>query len=191
VPLVKQDDSCLLNQCYHRESHSLGARHEPSFFQWYPDPFMLGELEFFHGCQGLDLGVEQRYLPDDAATRDWAAELAQRFKAGDVVLLNGPLGAGKTTWVRGLLAGLGYLGGVRSPTFNLIQTFETVPPVMHADLYRVKSFEGIGLEDYLDTHLCLIEWPDRAAGLVDPALCWRLNIEFDGDGRRATLLPQS
>ena len=133
--------------------------------------------------------MEIRQLSDDADTRAWAAELAQRFVAGDVVLLEGPLGAGKTTWVRGLLNGIGYLGPVRSPTFNLIQTFDTLPPVMHADLYRVKSFEGIGLEDYLDTHLCLIEWPDRAEGLIDPADCWHLDIEFEGDGRRATLRP--
>lgn len=130
-----------------------------------------------------------RYLEGDSATRSWASELAQHFGVGDVVLLEGPLGAGKTTWVRGLLAGLGYLGPVRSPTFNLIQAFETVPPVMHADLYRVKSFEGIGLEDYLETHLCLIEWPDRAEGLVEPDACWRLKIEFEGEGRRVELDP--
>jgi len=133
--------------------------------------------------------LEERYLSSDAETRSWAAGLAPRFSAGDVVLLEGPLGAGKTTWVRGLLSGLGFDGAVRSPTFNLIQTFETKPPVMHADLYRVKGYEGIGLEDYLDTHLCLIEWPDRAAGLIDPAACWRLTITFEGPGRRITLEP--
>ena len=129
----------------------------------------------------------KKILLDDAATREWAASLAPSFHAGDVVLLEGPLGAGKTTWVRGLVAGLGYLGIVRSPTFNLIQTFDTTPPVMHADLYRVKSYQGIGLEDYLSTHLCLIEWPDRAEGLVDPEDCWRLTIDFDGSGRLARL----
>jgi len=133
--------------------------------------------------------LDERFLPDDTATRLWAAELAPRFKIGDVVLLEGPLGAGKTTWVRGLLAGLGYLGPVRSPTFNLIQTFDTTPPVMHADLYRVASHEGIGIEDYLDAHLTLIEWPDRAAGLIDESECWRLTIDFADEGRRALLRP--
>ncbi len=128
-----------------------------------------------------------RILKDSAATQNWAAEVAPQLAAGDVVLLDGPLGAGKTTWVRGLLAALGFDGPVRSPTFNLIQTFETDPPVMHADLYRVKSYEGIGLEDYLETHLCLIEWPDRAEGLVDPASCWRLHIDFADGGRQASL----
>lgn len=128
-------------------------------------------------------------MTDDEATRQWAGSIAGSFNAGDIVLLEGPLGAGKTTWVRGLLGALGHLGAVRSPTFNLIQTFETTPPVMHADLYRVKNYQGIGLEDYLDSHLCLIEWPDRAEGLVDPGDCWRLKIEFEGSGRRATLTP--
>jgi len=121
----------------------------------------------------------------------WASSLASAFQSGDVVLLNGPLGAGKTTWVRGYLAGLGFDKAVRSPTFNLVQFFETDPPVMHTDLYRVKSYEGIGLEDYLDTHVCLIEWPDRATGLVDPGHCWRLDIAFEGNGRRVCLTPPS
>jgi len=120
--------------------------------------------------------------------RALGASLGLRLKAGDVVLLEGELGAGKTTLVRGLLEGLGHLGPVRSPTFNLVQTFDTSPPVMHADLYRVGSYEGIGLEDYLETHLCLIEWPDRATGLIDPELCWRVRIEFLGEGREVTVL---
>lgn len=119
--------------------------------------------------------------------RSLGAEWGRRLKVGDVVLLEGDLGAGKTTLVRGLLEGLGYAGAVRSPTFNLIQTFPTRPPVMHADLYRVPSYEGIGLEDYLDTHLCLIEWPDRAGGLIDPALCHRVKIEFERQGRRVII----
>ncbi len=129
------------------------------------------------------------FLTDDEATRSWAASLAGGFQAGDVVLLEGPLGAGKTTWVRGLIGALGYLGAVRSPTFNLIQTFDTSPAVMHADLYRVKSYQGIGLEDYLESHLCLIEWPDRADGLINPNECWKLEINFEANGRRAKLTP--
>jgi len=134
----------------------------------------------------------ERFLPDESATLVWAATTAARLVAGDVVLLDGPLGAGKTTWVRGLLSGLGFIGAVRSPTFNLIQTFETAPPVMHADLYRVEDYHRIGLEDYLETHLCLIEWPDRAAGLFDPNLCWRLSLRFVEGGRMGTLIsPES
>lgn len=131
-------------------------------------------------------------LPDEAATRALGARLAGQWKAGDTVLLDGPLGAGKTTFVRGVLEALGHAGPVRSPTFNLVQTFATDPPVMHADLYRVSTWSGIGVEEYLDTHLCLIEWPDRARGLVDPDRCWRVTLAFQGEGRSAVVLaPQA
>ena len=128
------------------------------------------------------------HLKDEAATRALGAELAKKLKPGDVVLLGGELGAGKTTLVRGLVEALGHVGPVRSPTFNLIQTFATNPPVMHADLYRVKSYQGIGVEDYLSTHVCLIEWPDRAEGLIDFDDCWRVAIEFAEIGREATVV---
>ena len=126
---------------------------------------------------------ETIHAGSEADTRALGGQLARRLAAGDVVLLDGPLGAGKTTLVRGLLEAIGYDKEVRSPTFNLVQVFETQPPVMHADLYRVKSYAGIGIEDYLETHLCLIEWPDRAIGLVDPESAWRVEIDFDGEGR--------
>lgn len=71
---------------------------------------------------------------------------------------------------------------MRSPTFNLLQAFDTAPPVLHADLYRVASAEGTGLEDYLDTHVVLVEWPDR---LPEDDLHWRVEIAFGGDGRVA------
>ena len=115
--------------------------------------------------------------------RELGAELGRSWMAGDVVLLEGPLGAGKTTLVRGLLQSLGMTEPVRSPTYNLLQIFPTEPPVLHADLFRVKSYAGIGIEDYLDSHLCLIEWPDRAAGLVDPDEAWIVRIAFAPEGR--------
>lgn len=115
-----------------------------------------------------------------------AAGLAPLLRAGDVVLLSGELGAGKTTFVRGLLLALRQVGPVRSPTFNIIQTFETDPPVMHADLYRLKTALGLGLEDYLDTHLCLIEWPDRLGDWIDIESCFHLHLGFVPEGRVAT-----
>jgi len=111
------------------------------------------------------------------------------LRAGDVVFMEGPLGAGKTTFVKGLLEGLGYRGAVRSPTFNLLQVFATEPPVLHVDLYRVPSAAGLGIEDYLDTHLCLIEWPDRAEGLFASASVWHVSLAFEGDGRKITIQP--
>ncbi len=128
---------------------------------------------------------------DEGAVRALGAALAPELRPGDVVLLDGPLGAGKTTFVRGLVAALGHGEPVRSPTFNLIQTFPTEPPVMHADLYRLKSFEGIGLEEYLDTHVCLIEWPDRAVGLVEEGEAWIVRIDFARVGRVVAIGPPS
>jgi tRNA threonylcarbamoyl adenosine modification protein YjeE len=116
-------------------------------------------------------------------------QLAKKLQAGQVVLLSGPLGSGKTTLVRSLLRAYGYHGAVRSPTFNLIQVFDISPPLMHADLYRVQSYEGIGLEEYLDTHLCLIEWPERATGLIPPEEAWQVHIDFHEKGRLLTITP--
>jgi len=125
----------------------------------------------------------------EAETRKLGARLAAGLTAGAVVLLEGQLGAGKTTFVRGVLEALGHHGPVRSPTFNLIQSFTTNPPVMHADLYRVSSYHGIGLEDYMDTHVCLIEWPDRALGLTPEEGCWRVEFTIEGLGRRIRIRP--
>jgi tRNA threonylcarbamoyladenosine biosynthesis protein TsaE len=110
--------------------------------------------------------------------------LVASLKAGDVVYLSGELGAGKTTLVRGMLRGIGHLEAVRSPTFSLIQLYDTLPPVAHVDLYRVKSYVGLGLEDLLESHLLLIEWPDRASGLVDANQVTRIDIAFADEGRR-------
>lgn len=132
-----------------------------------------------------------RDLPDEGTTRALAAELLGKVGAGDVILLQGELGAGKTTFARGLLAALGWAGDVRSPSFGLILTYATDPPVLHADLYRVTSADGLGLEDDLPTHLALIEWPDRLNGLIDPEDCWQVRLDFQGEGRRATITPPS
>ena len=117
------------------------------------------------------------------------AMLVSNWSERDVILLFGELGAGKTTLVRGVLEELGVTEPVRSPTFNLLQEFETDPRVLHVDLYRVKSYQGIGIEDYLDTHCCLIEWPDRAAGLLEFEDCWRVEIDFLDEGRLVKVFP--
>jgi tRNA threonylcarbamoyladenosine biosynthesis protein TsaE len=127
--------------------------------------------------------IEIFEVPDENAMRDLGASLSARWRAGDLVLLMGDLGAGKTTFVRGVLNGLGHIEPVRSPTFNILQIFETDPPVLHADLYRMTSSIGIGLEDYLETHLCLIEWPERAPELAAAGNAISVEIEFTETGR--------
>ena len=131
----------------------------------------------------------------EADTHAFAADLAARLRPGDTVLLIGELGAGKTTLVRAMLAEWGWAGAVRSPTFNLLHVYATTPPVVHADLYRLREggAESTGLEEYLDSHIVLVEWPDRAAHLFDPTQVWRIRLEFvpeqGPDVRRITLTP--
>lgn len=125
--------------------------------------------------------------PTAESTEAVGAELAKRLVVGDVLLLFGELGAGKTTLTRGYLRALGWMETVRSPTFSLLQVYETEPPVLHADLYRLSDSKGLGLEEYFETHVCLIEWPERLQGLIDESQCWRLVIQPQGDGRRIVL----
>ena len=115
------------------------------------------------------------------------ASLVRAFSFGDTVLFEGELGAGKTTLIRGMLRQLGWSEPVRSPTFNLFAVYPTQPPVLHTDLYRVTNTKGIGIEDYLDTHLCLVEWPNAMADVVDLVSAKRVQILFEGDGRRVRL----
>ena len=95
-------------------------------------------------------------------------DFARGAKPGDVFRLIGELGSGKTTFARGFIQALGFDGEVRSPTFNLVHVYDTSPPVCHADLYRLdlpRDVAHLGLSDYAETHVLLIEWAERAAGL--------------------------
>lgn len=141
------------------------------------------------GLRGLN-SLASRVLATVEETEALASEFAVAVRPGDLVALEGELGVGKTTFVRGVLRAVGYDGPVRSPTFNLMQVYETTPPILHADLFRVASAVGIGLEDFFATHVSFIEWPDRASELFDD-LAWRLSFSFDGDGRRVEIVAPS
>lgn len=111
------------------------------------------------------------------------ARLAAALRAGDVVLLDGDLGAGKTTLARGILRGLGLVGEAPSPTFAILQGYEppeVALPVGHVDLYRLDDaaeVEELGLDDWLADGALLIEWPDRLGGRFDAfALHLRLDM---------------
>lgn len=114
------------------------------------------------------------------ATRRLAAAFARSLRGGDVVLLQGNLGMGKTCFAQGVLEGLGWTGAVNSPTFSLVQEYETEPPLAHLDLYRLKTAEevwSLGLEELFESGcVLLVEWSERAAE-VWPADAWRIRLE--------------
>ncbi len=129
--------------------------------------------------------------PDETALRDVGAQVARLLQAGDVIALYGDLGAGKTTFSRGLIADYSRTMDVPSPTYTLVQLYESGPfPIWHFDLYRLKSPEEVvelGWDETQDG-IALVEWPDRAGHYLPE---WRLDvtIEILGEGRRVTLEP--
>jgi tRNA threonylcarbamoyladenosine biosynthesis protein TsaE len=113
-------------------------------------------------------------LPNEAATIAFARKLAQALNPGLVIFLRGDLGAGKTTLVRALLQTLGYDGRIKSPTYTLVERYEVRGlHLRHFDLYRFRDaeeWEEAGFRDEFDTHnICLVEWPEQAAGLLPEA----------------------
>ena len=126
-------------------------------------------------------------LTDPAATEAAGAALAALLRSGDIITLDGALGAGKTTLVRGLLAALGHSGEVPSPTFAIVQPYDDLPlPLWHADLYRLQDpseLDELGLDTVLDDGALVVEWPDRA-GTGAFALALALSLEEQPDGAR-------
>ena len=119
--------------------------------------------------------------------------LAKSLSFGDIIFLEGELGAGKTTVSRGILRGFGYQGIAASPTYTLLELYELKAHcVAHLDLYRVTTaidLEGIGFRDYLDGQtICLIEWPENGAGFL-PAPTLRIILEYAGVGRTVRFEP--
>ena len=132
------------------------------------------------------------FLPDESATIGLARRLARALPAerqGWLLLLEGELGAGKSTLARGLLRALGHDGAVPSPTYTLVEPYDLPGgAIYHVDLYRVadpEELQFLGFDE-LEQGLRLVEWPERAPALSRSAdVCIRL--EYDGDGRRATV----
>lgn len=117
-----------------------------------------------------------------------AREFAKTLKPGDVVCLEGDLGAGKTTFAQGLAAALGVPGRVNSPTFCIVQEHRGQVLLVHMDLYRLHGEDdviAIGWEDYLaEGAILVVEWPERAGSLV-PASAKRIIFRhLDGEENR-------
>lgn len=118
--------------------------------------------------------IGELFLADAAATEALGRSLAPVLRPGDVVLLSGGLGMGKTSFARGVLAALGLVGEAPSPTFAIVQPYappEVRLPLVHADLYRIEDaseLDELGLDDALYDSALLLEWPERV-----PASIWR------------------
>lgn len=111
------------------------------------------------------------YLPDEGATENLAAQIVDALPediAGWVVLLQGDLGAGKSTLARGMIRAFGHAGSVPSPTYTLIEPYEILDNLIyHIDLYRISSLDELQYLGWTDLEdgLCIIEWPERVPGL--------------------------
>lgn len=110
-------------------------------------------------------------------------ELGRRLRKGDLVLLKGELGAGKTTFVRGIARGCGSVAPVASPTFQLVRIYPGRVQLAHVDLYRLEKggeLRDLGLEELLDAGAVVVEWGDRMDG-ADAAM---ISFEHLGGDRR-------
>ena len=134
-------------------------------------------------------------LPDLAATAGYGARIAAVLRAGDVVALTGGLGAGKTTLARAIIAALGYIGEVPSPSFAIIETYDPPLlrlPLVHADFYRLEDpseLAELGLDHYREGAALLAEWPELAGGFAHEPACLSIRLEAAETGRMAIVEP--
>ncbi len=123
------------------------------------------------------------YSHSEEETYLWAKEYAKGLKKGDVVCLDGPMGAGKTVLAKGMIAGMGYTDDVTSPTYAYVNEYGDV---FHFDCYRIESegqAYGLGLADYFERGgICLIEWSQNIVTLL-PKDVKRVRITGSGETR--------
>ena len=131
------------------------------------------------------------FLPDEAASERLGSWLAPRLRAGDCLLLEGPIGAGKSHLARAIIrARLGRIEEVPSPSFTLVQSYEAADvEIWHADLYRLSHPDEaleLGLDEAFHRAITLIEWPERLGSAAPPDAI-RLRLSMAGEGREVQL----
>ena len=124
----------------------------------------------------------------EVETRELARKLAASFVPGDVIVLVGPLGAGKTVFVKGLVEGCGLdISRVHSPSFTMVNEYPGERPLYHFDLYRIEDLHELiemGYDDYLSRDgVVVIEWGEKAAELL-PSRYYRVEFEIKSEGER-------
>lgn len=130
-------------------------------------------------------------LADESETIALAQRLSACLKPGMVIYLQGNLGAGKTTFVRGVLNALGYGGRVKSPTYTLVETYRIAGlDLRHFDLYRLQDeqeWEAAGFRDEFNgQNIFFIEWPEHALGLI-PEADVKIDFKILGQGRHVEI----
>ncbi|MBV9270989.1 MAG: tRNA (adenosine(37)-N6)-threonylcarbamoyltransferase complex ATPase subunit type 1 TsaE [Candidatus Eremiobacteraeota bacterium] len=129
----------------------------------------------------------ERTFKDESEMSAFAADFARELRAGDVVALSGPLGAGKTTFIRAAVAARLHDDPTSSPTFTFWQRYQGEPPIDHLDLYRVddpRDLNELGLEEaFSGDSIVMVEWWEKAPFLV-PARRFEVDIEGKGDEPR-------
>ncbi len=130
-------------------------------------------------------------LADEAETVKTGTQLAEVIKPPLILFLEGDLGAGKTTFSRGLIQSLGHPGAVKSPTYTLVEPYELgTLKVFHFDLYRLRDPEELEFTGFRDCFsndsLCIVEWPDRGQGWL-PRADMHIEIQYTDTGRKLVM----
>ncbi|MED7789351.1 tRNA (adenosine(37)-N6)-threonylcarbamoyltransferase complex ATPase subunit type 1 TsaE [Francisella sp. 19X1-34] len=131
--------------------------------------------------------MKSKIVKNEKQMFEFAKEYAKKLVPGTVIFLYGDLGAGKTTFVKGVIKSLGYQGNVKSPTYTLVEDYQFDNfNIYHFDLYRLadpEELEWVGARDYFNENsICFIEWPEKAKGFL-PQNASKILIKYIPEGR--------